>query len=96
MSLGDFFEQIMSVEGVRRFKPAAEVYRMAADRLGVAPAGMRMVAAHNWDITGAMRAGCAGAFVARPGMVIGLLDETPDIIGGDLNEVVDKILVMER
>ena len=71
----------MSVEGVQRFKPAAEVYQMAADKLGITTAQMRMVAAHNWDITGAMRAGCAGAFVARPGMVMGPLDEVPDIIG---------------
>ena len=92
----DYFERVMSVDMVRRYKPAADVYRMAAGRLGVTTGQMRMVAAHNWDITGAMRAGCVGAFVARPGAVIGPLDETPDIIGRDLNEVADKILEIER
>ncbi|MGH2603495.1 MAG: haloacid dehalogenase type II, partial [Dehalococcoidia bacterium] len=32
--LRDFFEQVHSVDAVRRFKPAPEPYRMAADRLG--------------------------------------------------------------
>lgn len=91
----DFFERTLSVEQVRRYKPAADVYRMAAGRLGITTDQMRMVAAHNWDVTGAMRAGCAGAFIARPGAVLGPLDETPDIIGSDLAEVADKILQAE-
>ncbi len=93
--IANFFERIMSVEGVQRFKPAAEVYQMAADQLGITTAQMRMVAAHNWDITGAMRAGCAGAFVARPGMVIGPLDQVPDIIGPDLASVATQIIERE-
>jgi 2-haloacid dehalogenase len=92
----EFFEQVLTVETVQRFKPAAEVYHMAAEKLGTDPGGMRMVAAHNWDITGAMRAGCAGAFIARPGMVLGPLDETPDIIGKNLAEVTEQILKTER
>ncbi len=91
-----YFEQVLSVEKVRRFKPAPEVYRMAAAELGVTTTNLRLVAAHHWDITGALRAGCAGAFVARPGMVLGPLDETPDIVGKDLNEVASRILELER
>lgn len=91
----DYFERALSVELSRRYKPAADVYRMAAGRLGVTTDQMRMVAAHNWDITGAMRAGCAGAFITRPGMVLGPLDETPDIIGDDLAEVAEQIIQIE-
>jgi 2-haloacid dehalogenase len=88
----DYFEQVLSVEAVRRFKPAAETYRMAAKKLGVETSRIRLVAAHDWDIAGALRAGCAGAFIARPGMVLGPLAERPDIIGRDLREVTDQIL----
>jgi 2-haloacid dehalogenase len=91
----DNFEQVLSVEAVQRFKPAAEVYRMAASRLGVEISQIRMVAAHDWDVTGAIRAGAAGAFVARPGMVLGPLSEKPDIIGQDLRQVADQILKVE-
>jgi 2-haloacid dehalogenase len=47
------------VEEVRRYKPTPEPYLMAADRLGVEPAAVRMVAANDWDVWGATRAGCA-------------------------------------
>lgn len=91
----DYFEVILSVEAVRRFKPAAEVYRMAAQELGVDIGDVRLVAAHDWDIAGALRAGCAAAFIARPGKVLGPSAEQPDIIGKDLREVTDQILEME-
>jgi 2-haloacid dehalogenase len=90
--LVDFFEQLLSVEAVRRFKPAAETYRMAARKLGVETGDIRLVAAHDWDIAGALRAGCSGAFIARPGMVLGPLAERPDVIGADLRQVTDQIL----
>ncbi|MFQ5571397.1 MAG: haloacid dehalogenase type II [Rhodothermales bacterium] len=93
--LHPFFEQVLSVDAVRRLKPAREVYLMAAERLGVSPQHLRLVAAHDWDITGAMRAGCAGAFVARPGMVLDPLAERPDIVGPDLRVVAERILEIE-
>jgi 2-haloacid dehalogenase len=92
----DRFEQVLSVDAVRRFKPAPEVYQMAAAQLGVAVGGLRMIAAHDWDVSGAMRAGCAGAFVARPGMVLDPLAERPDVVGADLYEVTDQILAIEQ
>jgi 2-haloacid dehalogenase len=92
----DRFEQVLSVDAVRRFKPASEVYQMAAAQLGVAVGGLRMIAAHDWDVSGAMRAGCAGAFVARPGMVLDPLAERPDVVGADLYEVTDQILAIEQ
>ncbi len=89
------FEQVLSVDAARRLKPHPAVYRLAAERLGVAPPQLRLVAAHNWDVTGAMRAGCAGAFVARPGMLLGPLDERPDVVGPDLRAVAARILEVE-
>jgi 2-haloacid dehalogenase len=52
---------------------------------------MRMVAAHDWDVWGATRAGCAAAFVAR-GHVPFALGEPPDIVGTDLTVVAQAIL----
>ncbi len=69
---------------------------MAAERLGVARAELRLVAAHAWDVAGAMRAGCAAAFIARPGQVLDPLAEPPDVIGSDLCEVAGRILERER
>jgi 2-haloacid dehalogenase len=89
------FERILSADTVRRLKPHAEVYRMAARECGAEPGAIRLVAAHSWDVAGALRAGCAAAFVARPGMVLDPLFEPPDIIGEDLAVVADRILGSE-
>jgi 2-haloacid dehalogenase len=93
--LRGYFEQILSADAVKRLKPAPEPYRMAADSLGVEIGQVRLVAAHSWDVAGALRAGCAAAFVARPGMVLDPLVERPDVIGVDLREFADRILEVE-
>ena len=93
--LAGYFEQILSADMVRRLKPAPEPYHMAAERMGVAIGDIRMIAAHAWDIAGARRAGCAAAFVARPGMVLDPLALPPDIVGATMREVADQILTVE-
>ncbi len=93
--LADYFEQIMSVDAVRRFKPAPEVYRMAAERLDVPIEGLRLVAAHAWDVAGAQRAGCAAAFVARSGKVLDPLAKRPDVVGVDVRTVAGQIVAIE-
>jgi 2-haloacid dehalogenase len=93
--LRGYFEQVLSADTVRRLKPAPEPYRMAAESLGVEVGGVRLIAAHAWDVAGALRAGCAAAFVARPGMVLDPLVERPDVVGADLREVADRILEAE-
>lgn len=90
--LTEYFEQILSADSVKRLKPASEPYHMAAERLGVKIDEVRLIAAHAWDVAGALRAGCAAAFVARPGMVLDPLVQRPDVSGADLREVADKIL----
>jgi len=90
--IASLFEHSFSVDAVRRFKPAAEVYRSVADALGVSIDQLRLVAAHAWDVHGALRAGCAAAFVARPGKVLFPLGPKPDIVGSDFVDVARKIV----
>jgi len=91
----DLFEHVLSADEVKRLKPAAEPYRMAAERFGVPIGDLRLVAAHAWDIAGALHAGCKAAFVARPGMVLDPIHKPPDIVGRDLREVADKIIATD-
>jgi 2-haloacid dehalogenase len=91
----EYFDDVLSVDTVKKFKPAQEVYRTAAQTLGVDTPDMLMVAAHDWDIAGAMTAGCRGAFIARPGMVLNPLYPAPDIVGSDLVGVVGEILASQ-
>jgi 2-haloacid dehalogenase len=93
--LAELFEQSFSVESVQRFKPAPEVYRFVADTLGVNTAQLRLVAAHAWDVLGALRTGCAAAFVARPGKVLFPLGPQPDIVGSDFGAVAQLVVNAE-
>jgi 2-haloacid dehalogenase len=93
--LREFFEQVFSADEVKRLKPAPEPYRMTAERMGVSIQQVRLVAAHAWDIAGAMRAGCAGAFIARPGAVLDPTAPRPDVIGADLRELTEQIIQFE-
>lgn len=57
---------ILSSELARHYKPDPEVYQTAAGLLGVAPANILMVAAHNNDLMAAREVGYKTAFVCRP------------------------------
>jgi 2-haloacid dehalogenase len=93
--LRDNFEKVISSDEIHCFKPAPEVYHLAARELSVEPEGMRLVSAYDWDITGALRAGCAAGFVARPGHVMNPFGPQPDVRGADLREVVEQTLAAE-
>lgn len=90
--IAEFFEAVLSCDTIRRYKPSPEPYRMAADRLEIDIGEMIMVAAHAWDVAGAMKAGCIGAFVARPGQVLDPLFARPTIVGTDMHDVAERIL----
>ncbi len=93
--LEDLFEQRLSADSVQRLKPAPEPYRFAAESLGVEIDEVRLVAAHAWDVAGALGAGCAAAFVARPGKVLDPIAPAPDIVGTDLREVAERIIEID-
>ena len=90
--LSDHFEAMLSVDKIRKFKPDPAVYGMAAEELGEKPADLWLVAAHNWDTTGALAAGWKAGFISRPNMVTGPLDREPTVRGATLPEVVAGIL----
>jgi len=93
--ISKFFERNFSVDSIRRYKPAPEVYRMVAAELHVEPVRLRLVAAHAWDVLGAMQVLCAAAFVSRPGKVLFPLTPSPDIVAPDLKAVTEEILKRE-
>jgi 2-haloacid dehalogenase len=54
-----------------------------------------MVAAHDWDVWGAMHAGCAAAYVARSDVPF-VIGQPPDVVGADLSAVADAILDIDE
>jgi 2-haloacid dehalogenase len=93
--LADRFTQILSGDQVRALKPRPEPYHHAARAFGARPGDVRLVAAHAWDVSGALAAGCAAAFVARRGKVLNPLGDQPDIAGNDLEEVAAAIVAAD-
>lgn len=89
--IAGWFERSISVDEVRRFKPAPEVYLHAAATLGVDIDTMLLVASHDWDIIGARAAGAPGAFLARPGAVWGMPDTQPELVAPDLAILTDML-----
>jgi 2-haloacid dehalogenase len=86
------FDRVFSADAVAHLKPAPQPYQAVADAYHVTTSELRLVAAHSWDVSGALATGCRAAFVARPGMVPSPIGPQPDIIGADINDVVEQII----
>jgi 2-haloacid dehalogenase len=61
------WDVILGAEVARAYKPMPECYKRNAEILGLAPAEVMLVAAHNDDLAAAAAVGYRTAFVARPG-----------------------------
>lgn len=85
-------EAILTVDLAGRLKPHASVYNSAARALEVRIGDTLMVAAHGWDIAGAMNAGCQGAFIARPGQVLDPLFTEPRFVADDLDDLAGQLI----
>ncbi|TDD98693.1 haloacid dehalogenase type II [Flavobacterium cellulosilyticum] len=94
--LTDFFDQRLSIEDIGKYKPHSDVYDWAARKLGVQPSECMMIAAHGWDIAGAIWAGWRGAFIARPGQQLYPLAPLPEINETDLLKIAQKLIYYKQ
>ncbi|HYD97744.1 MAG TPA: haloacid dehalogenase type II [Alphaproteobacteria bacterium] len=62
------FDAVLSVEAVGIYKPAPAVYRLACDRLGLAPAEIAFFSSNGWDAAGAAGFGFHVVWVNRAGL----------------------------
>ncbi|MEP1444914.1 MAG: haloacid dehalogenase type II [Paraglaciecola sp.] len=86
--LTEYFEERLSIEDIKIYKPDLRSYTWAIEKLGIKPHEALMVAAHGWDVAGAKAAGLQTAFIARPGKALYPLAPKPDYVVKDLNELV--------
>jgi 2-haloacid dehalogenase len=87
-------ERVVSVDEVRRSKPAPEVYRHAAALMGLAAPEMALVATHPWDIHGARAAGWQGAYVACGVPFPAAVLHPPQVEGETLGEVARRLIAL--
>jgi 2-haloacid dehalogenase len=85
--LAPLIEAILSVEEVGIYKPSPAVYRLALDRLKLAPAEILLVSANGWDACGAKASGLRVAWVNRAGQPAERIPEAPDAVVRSLAEL---------
>jgi 2-haloacid dehalogenase len=93
--LTPLFSQVLSVQRAGVFKPHPQAYALAAQAMDCPLESLRLIAAHDWDVTGAIRAGCAAAFVARNGARLNPAGEIPDIVAPDLDAVAQQVVAVD-
>jgi 2-haloacid dehalogenase len=89
---------ILGAETARAYKPLPEAYVASCRHLGLAPAAVMMVAAHNGDLKAAKAQGLATAFVPRPaehgpGQTSNLAADSScvDVTAGDFIELAERL-----
>lgn len=91
----DYFEQRLSIEDIGKFKPHTDAYDWAARKMGIQANECMLVAAHGWDIAGAIWAGWRGAFISRPGAQLYPLAPKPEIHESDLALITKKLIELK-
>lgn len=77
---GLVFDAVLSVDALKVYKPAPEVYQLAVDRLGVPPAQVGFVSSNCWDALGAKSFGFEVNWINRGGAPVDRLGFQPDRI----------------
>ncbi|MGO4817665.1 haloacid dehalogenase type II [Flavobacterium sp. W22_SRS_FP1] len=91
-NLTNHFELALSIDAIKKYKPTAETYVWAAEKLSVKPEEMIMIAAHGWDLAGAANAGLATGFIAREGQSLYTLSKGPDYEASDILAMAEKLV----
>jgi len=92
--LSALVEQTLSSESIRAWKPAREVYLWAAGSCGVPPDRLALVAAHAWDVHGAVRAGLTGAWFPRSERAYPDVYTPAHVTAASLPEAVEALLAL--
>ena len=90
--LTQYFEAALSIDTIKKYKPALETYTWATGQLSVDVSDAILIAAHGWDIAGALQAGMQAAFIEREGQSLYPLSPIPKFAGKNLVEVSNTII----
>lgn len=94
--LADLFDGVYSADAVAALKPQPKAYHMVADAWHIDISQMWLIAAHGWDVSGALAAGARAGFVARGGATPIPLGSQPEVVGQDIEEVALQLIAVGR
>jgi 2-haloacid dehalogenase len=94
--IANLFERCFSVDSVKRYKPSPQAYAHVEKELGADPSRLCLIACHTWDTLGAVAAGWEAALIKRVGDDVLGVGPQPQIVGNDLNDVADQLIVRHK
>mgnify|MGYP001304371570 CR=1 FL=1 len=94
-ALQGYFEYILSVDSVSRFKTAPEAYQIGTTALKCKASDILFVSSNCWDICGATWFGYYTIWLNRYGLPLEHLGVIPNRIGASLQDVADYALELK-
>jgi 2-haloacid dehalogenase len=82
-----YFDEVISVDEIKQYKPSPMVYQHVVHRLGVGREHILFMSANAWDIAGAKNFGFQTVWVNRAGLPFDELDVEPDYVVDDLSSI---------
>jgi 2-haloacid dehalogenase len=92
--LRTYLRDTFSTERIHSFKPPARVYHWACQQVAQPPERVALVAAHSWEVHGAVRAGLIGALATRAEGAVPDVVERPHVAAERLDTVVDRLIAL--
>ncbi len=83
--LKELFNQVLSIDDIKQFKPTPASYQYALEKLGLESREVLFMSSNGWDVSGAKSFGFQTAWINRKGLPIEDLDLEPDYVFEDLN-----------
>jgi 2-haloacid dehalogenase len=93
--LVSYFEQVLSCERIKKYKPHREVYLWAADCLSLAPEDILFVSSHSWDLAGAENAGMRTAYLNHHRLSHYSLLPSPKYISRSLADLCNQLKLLK-
>lgn len=85
------FDAVLSVDELKVYKPAPQVYRLAVERLGIAAGEIGFVSSNCWDALGAKSYGFAVHWINRTGAPVDRMGMDLDFVISSLKDLDEKI-----
>ena len=86
------FDAVLSVDAVKIFKPAPQVYELASPQLTIPATRIGFVSSNGWDALGARSFGFTVYWINRAGAPVDRLGFKPDGILGSLGDLPEVLL----
>ncbi len=86
-----YFQEFVSIDEVKVYKPSPKVYRHVADRVGRPIEEVRLISSNPFDIVGAEAAGMRATWVDRSGGLFDTLGSRPEMVVETLTDLANVI-----